>query len=442
MPHVFVSVAFSSRLMIKLKMEKSTIGFIMITLSAFVTCNDDSQVTIRSDQLGIDPSLEVIHLYEKQWPVGIAVSSTGRKFACFPAVLDELNTNNGSNNVYAVAELTGLFGETPYPNEEYNNPSGGAVDNSGPFPKTKGLSSNFLGVISLFIDIFDVLWVLDTGRVVSEGVTLDSSYGGPKLVSIDTNNDSVVDTYVFPTDVARPTSLFGNVRVDPFRRTAYISDSTPTQDNAIIVVDLRTGDSWRTLARDFSVRALPGFVAFVNGYPLYQVVTSPAGTPVGASFLTNGVDGVALSPDFETLYYVAPFGRTLYSVPTSLLRNPNTPATEIVAAVRSLGQIGVSADVTTDSNGVVYLGQNEQNVVQMYDPKTGFLVVVVDDTRINFVARFSLTANGSLYFNVNQFNRLPSIYSGEGPLGVDRRQTPYVLFKVDLPGNATKPDGS
>lgn len=71
------------------------------------------------------PPIELVHLYYDEWPTGIAVSSTGRKFSNYPGALDGNNTNNGSNNKYTIAELTGNSTETPFPNAEWNNPPGG-----------------------------------------------------------------------------------------------------------------------------------------------------------------------------------------------------------------------------------------------------------------------------------------------------------------------------
>jgi hypothetical protein len=75
------------------------------------------------------PALEVVHLYYDEWPTGIAVSSSGRKFSNYPGALDGNNTNNGSNGKYTVAELTSNSTEAAYPNADWNNPPGGGESN-------------------------------------------------------------------------------------------------------------------------------------------------------------------------------------------------------------------------------------------------------------------------------------------------------------------------
>jgi sugar lactone lactonase YvrE len=67
---------------------------------------------------------------------------------------------------------------------------------------------------------------------------LPASPGGTKLISVGLSTNTVTRTHVFPTDVAQPDSYFNDVRVDTARQYAYISDSSDSQDNAIVVLNL------------------------------------------------------------------------------------------------------------------------------------------------------------------------------------------------------------
>ncbi|CAH0393609.1 unnamed protein product [Bemisia tabaci] len=395
-------------------MTPSWHGPILVLLHS-LTASSTNEFSLRRDPLGHDPQIEVVHLYQ-QFPVGVAVSRSGRPFTCYAPGLDALNVYNSSNDVYQVVELTGFDTDAPYPNASYNQPPGGAVDTSGPFPVSAGLPDYFVSIESIFIDYDDVLWVLDCGRVIYESVLLESTYGGPKLIAFDLATDTVIRTYVFSTEAVRPNSFLGDVRVDTVRRVAYLPDFSPDRNNAICVLDLDTGDAWRTLARDFMVTAMAGFVPFVQGFPLYAVKVSGSGQAIGPVTIPFGVDSVALSPDTDTLYYSTVGGRYLYSVPTDLLRNRNTPATEIVAAVRVLGEKGFAVGLTTDSLGFVYADCNEQDAVSRFDPDTGKVEVFVRDERIDFAAKLFAATDGYLYFDVTQFDKLPSVFRGQGPL--------------------------
>lgn len=412
--------------------------------AAWVALAQSENYTIREDTLGYDSALEVVHIYNGQWPTGIAVSKTGRKFSCYPGGLDILNTNTGLNNVYQVSELTGFDTETAFPNASYNNPPGGAIDLLSVPTVTKGLSNYLLGVQSVVIDYDDVLWILDTGRVQSltnlASPMLPASPGGTKLISVDLTTNTVSRTYVFPTDVAKPDSYFNDVRIDTVRRFAYISDSSDSQDNALVVLNLATGESWRVLQNNPTVTSIPKTLPFVYGEPLYQVNSSTAA--LDPAYISFGVDGIALSPDTNTLYYSVIGGRFLYSLPTALLRDNSTSAVTLTAAIQNLGEKGISDGLDTDSVGTVYAGNVEQSGVSMYNPVTEKTVLFTRDKRINWVDTFSVGTDGYLYFTVNQLNFLNAIYPGEGVPLLDRRQKPYVAFRKKLPLLATKGPGS
>ncbi len=99
----------------------------------------------------------------------------------------------------------------------------------------------------------------------------------------------------------------------------------------------------------------------------------------------------------------------------------------------SHGQKGVSDGLETDSNGLVYLGNFEQNAIDIFDPATGLLSVFVRDPRIGWTDSMAVAADGYLYFTENQVWRTAGHYPG-----TDRRVRPFGLFRVRLPGGGGK----
>ena len=68
----------------------------------------------------------------------------------------------------------------------------------------------FVSVQSVVVDPADRLWILDTGSPLFQ----PTEPGGPKLVGVDLDTDRVVQTIVFPPDVALPTTYLNDVRFD------------------------------------------------------------------------------------------------------------------------------------------------------------------------------------------------------------------------------------
>lgn len=321
---------------------------------------------------------------------GITVSRSGRKFSSYPAGLDSNNTNTGSVTRYAVAELKFNNTETPYPNAQINNPPGGAINYTTNPPTSANYQNYLIGVQSVVLDPLDRLWILDTGRVqTSDGVLLNASPGGTKLVCVDITTDSVIQTIVLPPTVAFPDSYINDVRFDlrasltkSRKGVAYIADSSGEGRNGIIIVDLGTGESWRHLNNIPEVSAERGFVPFVWGQPLYYI----PGPGVPLTTIPLGSDGIALSADGENLYFGPIGGRQLYSVPTKRLRD-RSQSSELLAqgAVQNHGQRGLSDGFETDSNGLIYMGNMEQNQLLFFNPANGTVSTLVRDPRISWI---------------------------------------------------------
>lgn len=251
----------------------------------------------------------------------------------------------------------------------------------------------------MVIDPLDRLWILDTGRVLTpDGNTLvQSSFGGPKLVRVDLDSDSVFQTILFPQTVAYPDSYVNDVRFDlrpgiteSGQGVAYITDSSNEGRNGLIIVDLGTGESWRHVSATRAVWPDAGFVGFVNGQSVYYYDT----TTGAAINFPIGSDGLALSADGESVFFCPLGSRRLYSVPAASLRERG-PSSELLSqqGVVYRGEKGFSDGMETDSNGLIYMGNAEQNAVVAFNPTNGTVNTFVRDPRINWVDTCELASS-------------------------------------------------
>lgn len=161
---------------------------------------------------------------------------------------------------------------------------------------------------------------------------------------------------------------------------AYIVDSSGENRNGIVIVDLESGNSWRHFDHDPRVHVTQQFVPFVYGQPVYGYNAATG----GAGYLAFGADGIALSADGETLYFDVLSDQYLRSVPTAILRmNDVKSELRCQANVRTLTQKGVSDGFETDSNGNIYMGQNEGSSIITWNEEASQLELFVRDPRIN-----------------------------------------------------------
>jgi sugar lactone lactonase YvrE len=351
-------------------------------------------------------ALDVVATFDGPMPTGVTVANNGRIFVNFPKWGDRVE--------YTVAEVDGKTGRTvPYPNAEINRYAEG--DNP---------ADKLVSVQSVVVDpTGNRLWILDTGSLAFGPV----KPGGGKLIAVDLNTNQVTKKIVFPPDVALVTTYLNDVRFDLHRGAegmAFITDSSTPGPNALIVVDLATGKSWRRLNNHASTRPDADFVPVVEGEILQMLL--PGQPP--AKFAV-GSDGIAISGDGKTLFYCALTSRHLYSVSVDALADASKTDAEVAATVKDLGDKGGGGDgLESDAEGRVYLSDYEHDAVRRR-MASGEMKTLVHDPRVLWPDTLSLAANGYLYFTANQIERGPTFNNGR-----DLRKKPYVLFRVKVDG--------
>lgn len=344
--------------------------------------------------------LEVVHSFSSgPMPTGVSVSHTGRIFVNFPKWGDDVE--------FTVAEI--VDGEAvPYPSLEANSPSGDDDPNA------------LVSVQSIVVDPADRLWILDTGSPLFQ----ETRPGGPKLVRVDLETDTIVQTITFSPSVALPTTYLNDVRFDLRRNVAFITDSADSGPNGIVVVDLDSGDAWRRLHDHPSTVAVtpPDYVAMVEGRQLLERGPEGETSPV-----TMGSDGIAISADGDRLWYCPLASRRWYSVSTDALLDRAIDDDAVARTVIDEGDKGGGADgLETDDAGRIYATNWEQNAITRRLPD-GRIETVAHDPRILWPDTMSVATDGYLYFTANQLHRQDKYQNG-----TDLREYPYSLFRVAI----------
>jgi len=223
---------------------------------------------------------------------GVAVTTDGRRFVNFPRWTED--------SPMSVAEVAPDGSVRAYPDARWNSWRNVRANE---LP----VSDHFVCVQSVVPDGQGNLWVVDAGAPGNEKIL----EGAPKLVRISLSTNQVTKVIAIPGDVALQGTYLNDIRFSPDGSTAYITDSGTR--GAIIVVDLASGRSWRTLDGSPTTQIDKTVTVMLDGRPLRR----PDGRqPAFAA------DGIALSNDGRTLYWQALTGQTLYAIDTALLRQP------------------------------------------------------------------------------------------------------------------------
>ncbi len=405
--------------------------------------------------------LETVATFPGPMPEGVTVSHTGRIFVNFARWGDPIP--------FTVAEI--VNGKAvAYPNEAINNWPGRSLPNPNAFTDRTADQMHFVSAQSVVVDPEDRLWVLDTGAPLLKNTVPD----GPKLVAIDLKTNTVIKTILLPPETAGTNSYMNDIRFDlrngdsgpqdcttmigsrpapnpnappkdpahpvaerscgpnaaataaepgnSIHGTAYITDSSSEGPNAIVVVDLGTGKSWRRLNQHSSTLSEDQFLMFAEGRPVYM--TTPGYPPKAVNF---AADGIAISNDGETLYYCPINGTKLYAVSTATLRDRTQSDAQVAATVRVVTGKMPSDGLESDAAGNVYMTDPVTDSIHRWNPKTGLTETLAHDPRILWPDTMSLAADGYLYFTSNQLHRQPTMHNGQ-----DLRQRPYQLFRLKV----------
>lgn len=343
--------------------------------------------------------LEPVFAFYDAMPTGVTVSEQGRLFVNFPQW--------GDNAPFSVGEIRDgkVF---PYPDQAINTPD------------QKAPAKHFISVQSVVADGQERLWVLDTAAPKFSA----PQPGGAKLVAIDLKSNKVVKTLVFPANVILPSTYVNDMRFDlrtGKEGTVYVTDSSVSGPGAIIVMDIATGKATRRLDGDVSTSADKRFIPTVEGEAMLARGADGTAKPFGVAS-----DGIALSPDGQTLYFSPLSSRHLYAVPTRLLRDEHVTEAQLSAAVLDMGEKGASDGLEADANGAVYASDYEHNGIRKR-LADGTWQTIVHDPRAIWPDTLSIGPDGYLYFTANQLNRQAGFHGGK-----DLRTKPYSLFRVKI----------
>jgi sugar lactone lactonase YvrE len=340
-------------------------------------------------------------------PTGIAISRTGRIFVAFP--------RRDARPVQAgVAELV-------------HDRLRGVFERG----EDGRLRDPFISAESIVIDSRDRVWVLDSGSFALSS----PAPGAAKLVAIDIASGGVVDRIFFPRNVVLPSSWLKDLRIDVRRGhagTAYISDAADHGPNAIIVVDLASGRSWRRLNGTAVVSADPDLVPIVESQPLYLRRSGAAPQPAG-----GGVDGIELSPDGKYLYWTPRGSNVLYRVMTSFLADPRVRDAGVLSHVESRPRDFASNGLAIDSHGRLYLTDYEGASILRLPRWDERFELLVADRRLVWPDRMTFGPDGYLYLTASQDDRSPRYHEG-----ADLRRKPFHVYRVFVGGRLAEGDNA
>lgn len=307
----------------------------------------------------------------------------------------------GNEKSPSVAEILPNGVVKPFP--------GGKINNWIPGEPT---ATAFVNVNAVHTFDDRTLWVLDVGAP-SLGPVVDAN--AAKLMQFDIQTGKLLRV-IHPGKEALPDGAnMNDIRTD--KGFLYITDSGL---GGIIIINLKTGEAFRRLSRDYHT------VANVRRPPIGEdgrLQRDSNGNPVQVHS-----DLIEISPDGKWLYF-QPLTGPLWRVETRLLRDTKVSEETLSKSVQFVYDTPPLVGTAMDSKGNLYMAEMDRPRITILQPD-GTLKVLAQDSRLWGPDALFITQNRELYVPIPQTSRQSF---AQGPGAKSLVQMPYKIYKLKLP---------
>ena len=278
-----------------------------------------------------------------------------------------------------------------------------------PYPSGSVQPHLFNTVLGITIDRQQRLWSIDHGR---------QGFGEPRLLAFDLRTGELVHDYKFTKEIAPLGSFLQDIRVSPDGRSVIISDGSILRKNpALIVYDVATKNARRILEAHESV---------VAENLLIQNSIKDLSFFGGLFTLKGGVNGIAIDPENEWLYFAAINNGGLYRIRMEHVVDAILPKNELHSLVERYSDKPLSDGLSVDVDGNIYVTDVEHNAISIVSndrqPKT-----LMRSSDIRWASAISFGPGGYLYVADSAFPELvletKEHINRQGPFSIFRFKT-------------------
>lgn len=240
------------------------------------------------------------------------------------------------------------------------------------------------------------LWALDQGFVAGEKT---APPGAQKIMIYALSDGHLVQRIPLDSVADREGSFLNDIVVDEARRVAYIADSglrsAPDNQAGLIVADANRGTVRRVLNQHPALMPVAGLQVVSHGETVWP------GNPI-----MLGINGIALSPDQETLYWTVTTGTTARTIATAALRDPAMNERQLAATIRTAGEVGGNSDgIVVDKHGALYITDVTHNGIVRYRPQSGRFTLLAADDRVYWPDTPTIGPDGAVMFTASHLNQ-------------------------------------
>ena len=248
-----------------------------------------------------------------------------------------------------------------------------------PYPSGTVQPHLFNTVLGVVVDRQNRLWTIDNGN---------HGFAAARLLAFDLDSGDLVHEHEFRAEIAPSGSFLQDLQVIADGGTVFIADASIwRRAPAIVVYDVGTRNARRVLDSHPSVSTQN----YLIRTPLRDMTFLG-----GLVDLKTGVDGIALDPANDWLYYGAMNNGDLFRVSVRNLLNETLPARQLENEVERVAAKPLSDGMSADLAGNIYITDVEHGAVMRLTPDRQ-LETLIRSSRIRWADALSFGPDGWLY---------------------------------------------
>lgn len=275
-------------------------------------------------------------------------------------------------------------------------------------------------VLGFHTDANGILWMLDSAKTTDKAAGRPAGLV-PKLVGWNTRTNALHKVIPITGDATVTESQHNDFVVDTRRQVIVIADEAIGENSkgvgdkaALVVVDLKTGQSRRLLQGHESVM------------PVKDPITWDVGQPTAGSFaLGVGVDGIALDHKGEWLYFAPLSGYKLYRIRMKDLLNARLTSEQLGAKVRTYADKPFNGGLSIDASDNVYLTEIGERAVGVIPPGTRKYRRLVTDPGMVWPDGVTYNRDGYMYTGAAQLTLTDVLQADK----VAKNKAPYLIYR-------------
>jgi sugar lactone lactonase YvrE len=310
---------------------------------------------------------------------------------------------------------------TPYPNMEWQS----CMNADGSWKSDFDHCLDW--VLGLHTDANGILWLLDSAKTTDKATGRPAALV-PKLVGWNTKLNQLERVIRIAPEATLTESQHNDFVVDLKNNVIVDADEAIGENSngvgdkaALVIVDLKTGNSRRLLQGHFSVM------------PSSDPIKWDQGTPTAGEFKLNvGVDGIALDKASEWLYFAPLSGYKLYRIRMSDLLDTALSPAQLGAKVETYADKPFNGGLSIDSQNNLYLTEVGERAIGIIPPDTRKYTRYVKDANMVWPDGVTFNADGFMYSGAAQLP-LTNVLQADG---VAKNKPPYLVyrFRPEAPG--------